>query len=540
MVFTAADDVFSNPLIINTIMMLIVTNLKTCDACIDACPMIWKWRLVQKLNWTVSNTHIAWQRLICTAFGPIPPPKAFVKVPPEITHYAMLAPEHPSYDPEICNAAALCCKQALDLNRDTFKKLWMRGALFKRHGLPQTSQHNVLVRHNDTGVRVFMQILVFNSPPLLQILHPSLRDDAEFIKDAVARKPASLEFATDAMRDTFGVVFAAVEHGENEPVLQFASNGLKADICIVHKALEVNGCNLAHVSPELKKDRAAVMIAVGQNGNAIRFADAFLFDDYDVMHLAVSRGADALYYASPRLKNNEPLVRAAINYSGMALRYASVRLKNDASVALAAIHKNVRILKFLGRRIVYSELIMATAAKRQPCALKYIPHDIKNYKEILMGALQKTGLVIQWAPEECKNDFVTAMKAVTTSPRALEYVGKDMYKNKAIVMAAVSVQAHALQFASPEMQADKEIVTAACMKDSDALNWASANLRKSSSFIQELIDAGCPCLPREGETRNRTRWPLQIHPDDTSSEEEEEEEEESANHANNDDDENEA
>ena len=187
-------------------------------------------------------------------------------------------------------------------------------------------------------------------------------------------------------------------------VLEFASEGLRADKDFMLAAMKQDGFPLQFASEELKADKDFMLAAVKQLGFALRFASDELKADKEVVLAAVKQHGFALEFASEELKADKEVVLAAVKQDGVrVLEFASEELKNDWSLKAAAmvpyfalVLEHPEASKAITLGLATSAIVMYAAMDNGFSLLssavaaassgslagtslfKYRPHDIKN------------------------------------------------------------------------------------------------------------------------------------------------------------------
>jgi len=132
---------------------------------------------------------------------------------------------------------------------------------------------------------------------------------------------------------------------------------------VVMCAVQCNGCNLAHVSEEMKSDRYIVLAAVQKAGWALQ-------------------------YASEEMKGDRKIVMAAVRQNGSALQHAAQEMREDREVVLVAVGKGWP-LELVPEEMKGDREVVIAAVQQDPYALKYAAEDMKNNEEIVIAACRK-------------------------------------------------------------------------------------------------------------------------------------------------------
>ena len=161
------------------------------------------------------------------------------------------------------------------------------------------------------------------------LLDTDLKNDRDFVLEAVKLNGQALEFAPDEFRNDPEIVKTAMVNNRFEPSLPFlyASNRLRMDKEFVIEAVNIDGLALEFTSEELKDDLDVVMAAVANTGAALQFASEDLHDDRNVVLAAVRNDGFALDFASEDLQDDMYVVEVATRQCSDALIYATDRVR---------------------------------------------------------------------------------------------------------------------------------------------------------------------------------------------------------------------
>ena len=135
---------------------------------------------------------------------------------------------------------------------------------------------------------------------LLQDCPKWMLADERIVIGAVRRQGPLLQYASEALKDSFAVVMAAVEH--TGAALRFASTRLCGDAVVCKTAVSQNGFALKYVTENMTRDRSVVLAAVEQEGTSLALAHSSLKGDRDVVATAVHNAPEAWRYATEELR----------------------------------------------------------------------------------------------------------------------------------------------------------------------------------------------------------------------------------------------
>jgi len=186
----------------------------------------------------------------------------------------------------------------------------------------------------------------------LDTFNSLLRDDKEFVLEAVQKNPLNLNHVSDRLKEDRDIVFEAMK--QDPSVFKFASHTIKCDEDIIKLAVKNDGLNLEHTSATNQNNPEVVMLAVQQNGNSLRFASMDLISDREIVKEAVKQNYNSFEFVSHDLKNDKAFIVELIEETKSLkfLNHASTEIKNNKEVMLEAFKKDNDIAPdFLGYQL---------------------------------------------------------------------------------------------------------------------------------------------------------------------------------------------
>lgn len=139
---------------------------------------------------------------------------------------------------------------------------------------------------------------------------------------------------------------------------------LKQNKNFVYEAVTRNLTTLQFVSDEFKNDKDLLKMAVKQYGKLIQYASAELRNNKEVVLEAVKTDGFALEYVSNELKNDREVVLEAVKSDGFALRFASDELRNDKEIALEAVKQNKHNFEYVSETLKNDKEFVLEAEKQ--------------------------------------------------------------------------------------------------------------------------------------------------------------------------------
>ncbi|KAG2392908.1 hypothetical protein C9374_009485 [Naegleria lovaniensis] len=220
-------------------------------------------------------------------------------------------------------------------------------------------------------------------------LFSTLKDDKEFLLDAVERYPTALQFISDELRNDKQFILSCVK--QNGDSLRYASDDLINDKELVLKALKQDVYLLENVSDEIKSDNEFIMRAVQENGFALVFAPQsfmnLLQHDRSILLQTVKLFGSALQYASYEMQNDKEIVLEAVQQNGHSLVFASDELKDDQEIVLAAVTNQRAAFQYASTRILNDkEFVLQLIRQNLTTVLAFASPELRQCKEIALEA----------------------------------------------------------------------------------------------------------------------------------------------------------
>merc|ERR1712187_530439 len=157
------------------------------------------------------------------------------------------------------------------------------------------------------------------------LLYPYECWDADLVLAAIPKKRgyAYLSFwNNEKVKKAFDqqqFVMAAVE--KSPLILEYASEGLKADKELVLRAVQLNWRALQYASHQLQADQDIVNVALAQDALALQFAAARIKSNRDFILEVVKKDPKALKFASKKLQVDDVVTAHA--YAAFAQQQSS-------------------------------------------------------------------------------------------------------------------------------------------------------------------------------------------------------------------------
>ena len=207
----------------------------------------------------------------------------------------------------------------------------------------------------------------------------------KFALKAVAADGLALEYFTKKIRSDFDVVLEAVK--QNDYALEFASQDLKGDECIINNLILCNECSglngLRYMSKELNDSEEFFMGWMDYHSFLLFWASERIRNSKEFFMQAVLKDINSLKYASDDLRNNKELILKAIKQDVFSLDYASDRLKNDKEIILEVVKKEGYCLQNASRRFKDNKEVVLAAVRQYGYALEFASKRLREDKDVL-------------------------------------------------------------------------------------------------------------------------------------------------------------
>jgi len=115
---------------------------------------------------------------------------------------------------------------------------------------------------------------------------------------------------------------------------------------------------------QLADDGVTVLAAVTKEGPVLQFASERLRADRNTATTAIRQNWRALEFASKRLQGDKRLIMETLKQCGLALQFATDTLRSDHSVVLEAIVRNRKALPFMSEKLHTDELFWTKLCRR--------------------------------------------------------------------------------------------------------------------------------------------------------------------------------
>jgi len=265
----------------------------------------------------------------------------------------------------------------------------------------------------------FVERLIEGPMGLPQGLWRDLKEDKDFVLEAVAQNGSVLKHASETLKADKSVVLAAV--AQNGRVLEHASEALKADKAVVLTAVTQDGGALGaaclfHAKGGLMGNKDFVLEVVAKNGCALEYASRPLRADRDVVLKAVLQHSDAFCFALGALPEDREIVLAAVKQAGHMMREAAGILKSDREFVLEAVAENGYALSGASPELQNDKEVVLTAVAQIGCVLHAASEALKGDPEVVLTAMKQDVDSVGFASAALRKDPAFVRRAVVDFP----------------------------------------------------------------------------------------------------------------------------
>jgi hypothetical protein len=187
---------------------------------------------------------------------------------------------------------------------------------------------------------------VSRHPYSLHYASDRLRDSRSFIlkvvKENERHSPGPFRYASRDIRGDKEFVLECLHYTEDWFMLHNITDALKDDENFIKQAIAISGYSLRFASKRLQRKKELVFEAIKQSRDLyVVDNNKNLSDDKEVVVFALQHGTK-LVHASKRLRDDDDVVKIALEHNGTNFVYASSRLQADESLKLFA-QRNARV-----------------------------------------------------------------------------------------------------------------------------------------------------------------------------------------------------
>lgn len=210
---------------------------------------------------------------------------------------------------------------------------------------------------------------------------PELREDRQFVVDAVSRGGFALKFVREDFQSDHAVVLAALTSTPGRGVFKFAATELKTDRAFVLKAASKDGLALEYGAEEFREDKDLVLAAVAQDRRVLGLVSEELEEDDEFMLLANKTG---LLAEIARAGTTDPPEPREVRVRDL-LRKADEELQEDFELVQAAVLKDMAALKYAGDDIREDKKFVLEMIARDKAAFKYCSEDLQEDEDFVIA-----------------------------------------------------------------------------------------------------------------------------------------------------------
>ena len=255
--------------------------------------------------------------------------------------------------------------------------------------------------------------------------------DVDVVTTAIKQNRLAVRFVKDVSQ------FPDVEYTffKDPWVLKYPCMADQVGLCLA--LLAQDGRNLKYASQALRQNYGVVCTAVRQNCEAFVYADPSVKDNFEFVLNLVVIWPRILGWASDRLRSLKEIVMAAVANDGMMLQHA---IYTDGDVVATATKQNAKAVKFVStkmlERLCIRQLVFEIVA-RNGLDLQYASQSLCENEEVVRTAVNQNWTAFEFATSSLKDNFDFVMSLVTVWPCLLRWVSTRLKANIRIVYAAV-------------------------------------------------------------------------------------------------------
>lgn len=273
---------------------------------------------------------------------------------------------------------------------------------------------------------------------------------------------------------------------------QNASEDLKNDLDIVHKAVLLDPYSFQSSSEKCKSDKDLCKEALIRNGNLLEFVSEELKNDRNLVKIAVKQSGESLKFAGQKFRGDKEIVMLSLIEYSTPIAYVSEDLLKDKEIAKLAIEndKFTENREFIALKYFLDfqndRDFVKFAIQQNANSFIYASNKLKQDKEITKLAISFDGMLLKEATY-FQDDLEIVTLAVSNNGLALQYASKKLKGNKELILNAVYQNGNALEFCI-DFQDDFDVVLVAVQSNGESLKFASEKLRKTYKLIASAIN----------------------------------------------------
>jgi len=200
----------------------------------------------------------------------------------------------------------------------------------------------------------------------LEFIDKSLFKDEYFVNEAIRRKPLTIKFASQAIKNNKEIVLRVIKH--NGELLRYASERLKNDKQILLVAMMKSDGAFVYRGESLREDRDLSLIAVMRNGCLLSHVDKLQKNDKEIILKALGSGC---------------------TYDGFFRRTIDKLLLKDEDIALAIIQNTMLGGIRLHPSVTKNKSFVRKAFKQNVfLGLYYMHPSLRKDKKIIIEAFR--------------------------------------------------------------------------------------------------------------------------------------------------------
>ncbi|MBA3721977.1 MAG: DUF4116 domain-containing protein [Parachlamydiaceae bacterium] len=175
-------------------------------------------------------------------------------------------------------------------------------------------------------------------------------NDPEVIEEAVKTDPVGFRYASTELRNNKSYVFSLLEKGYNR-IFKYLPPALKNDFDFMKQAVSIRGFSLFYASTALKNHKELVLIAIKNCPETIENISSELQEDPEVVAAALDQDPEVLTALSDTQQNIKTNVLKSVSRDGKMLDWVIKKFRDDFDVVLAAVKNNPLALQYASDRL---------------------------------------------------------------------------------------------------------------------------------------------------------------------------------------------
>lgn len=354
----------------------------------------------------------------------------------------------------------------------------------------------------------FLPISIRDNGPVMEKFYPTMKDylsfcserlkeDREYVRNALANDFNNLEFASNELKDDEDLITPFLTKTPSWGFIH-ASERLKSKKPLALKAITYNTRIFKFLPEHLRKDEEIVTIAVTDYFSNIQYADYKFRNDKDFVLNALKtadRGGYILWHISRDLRADRDIVDRAITMNGNEIRFAHPKFLKDKKMVLKAIERGGALLNILDEEMLKDADILAKLVSNDQ--IENGSNYVQFYEDPIISKARITSIIGCLYNEINYNFMIDRAfidKAFRSDTSFYKYLPLSLRSEKDIILMALQVSNEDILNYIPLSSLDEEIIEQICQKGFGSILRILPEIKFKRSYLLKLLSANGKAL----------------------------------------------